>query len=159
MSLSSLSAKHRHHKAKKLAWKLNNYPALAADFYTPYKKQGWIEKHILDKKKQKLSPQERRAFEDELLEREKLILGEMWNEKYDWGWHEMSRLIDIPARAKAAGVEPFGKWKGFNKDDEEEELGYGSDDWLAEDETEVDEEEERTEVDEEEAKEGDKKET
>ncbi|KAL8635056.1 MAG: hypothetical protein Q9226_009393, partial [Calogaya cf. arnoldii] len=72
----------------------------------------------------------------------------------------MSRLIDIPARAKAAGVEPFdwfefhtlgevkkdrglGRWKGFNEEDEEEELGYGWDDWLDEDETEVDEEEEK----------------
>ncbi|KAL8656938.1 MAG: hypothetical protein Q9226_002427, partial [Calogaya cf. arnoldii] len=103
MSLSSLSAKHRRHKAKKLAYKLNNNPALAVDYYAPHKKQGWVEKHILHKNKQKLSPQERREFEDELLEREKLILGELWNGKYDWGWHEMSRLIDIPARAKAAG--------------------------------------------------------
>ncbi|KAL8698967.1 MAG: hypothetical protein Q9224_001614 [Gallowayella concinna] len=121
----------RHSKAQKKCDKLNKYGAYS-DIYdeAPYKKQSFIEKVLHIKKT--MTPQEQREYEDELLEREKLILGDMWNENHDWGWHEMSRLIDIQKQAKDAGVKPLdgsemiilmrvkkgrglGMWKDFNK--------------------------------------------
>ncbi|KAL8813497.1 MAG: hypothetical protein Q9223_000694 [Gallowayella weberi] len=87
-------------------YKLNKYGPYSEIYdKEPHHKQNFVEKVLHIKKP--MSPGEQRAYEDELLEREKLILGEKWSEQHNWSWYMMYRYDDVPKRAKDAGVKPF----------------------------------------------------